>query len=174
MCELCPRATYADEVGSTQCSTCSFGLSSPIGSSSLTNCSLDASYVPFPATFPAFSATDTNLATQNTVDQTGINMCGGYTARFSSCVADGESASGYYNNLRLYNAAGTQVAAGGVGINNNYGASLTYAFTGACQTYVFKQGCWSTVSCAGTVAIIVTGAQPAISSSFRSRSIFIM
>jgi hypothetical protein len=132
---------------------------------------MDASYFAYPAKFPAFSATNTNNAQQNTVD-VAIGVCGGYTAKFGSCIANGGSASGY-NNIRLYNAADTQVAAGGLGLysaggnfcnSDNHGAWFTHAFTGACQTYVVKQGCYYSYSCSGTVAITVTGACAATSS----------
>ena len=93
-----------------------------------------------------------------------FKVCGGYTVKFSSCSQDGGSVSDYnYNALRLYNAAGTQLAAGGRDITGyscwtNGGAWLTYAFTGACQTFVLKQGCSGGDACTAAVALVVTGA----------------
>ena len=121
------------------------------------------------ATFPvqtAFSATNTNFAQQNTVD-VNITGCVGYAVKFSSCNTDGGSAAGSNrNNYRLYNAAGTAVAVGGQGINNQYcnadlwGAYITYVFAGtagSCQTHTFKQGCHEGYACSGFVNILVTG-----------------
>ena len=172
MCSPCPRNTYSDDLaGSAQCTVCTpFGFSSPVGS---TDCSIDASYWPYPATFPAYSAIN-----GYTVYET-IGVCGGYTLYFSSCGKDGgsntgsDSNNGVYSNLWLYdvNAAGTQqLAAGGDGLSNNGndnicdnagyggGAYFTYAFTGPCKTYVIAQGCAFGDSCGGTVAIHVKGA----------------
>ena len=113
----------------------------------------------FPRT--SYSATSTNYAQQSTVD-VFVKACGGYTARFSSCSADGGSASGGRNSFRLYNSGGTQVAGYGVSNygncnGNGYGFFFSYAFTGACQTYVFKQGCEWYNSCSGTAAVVMTG-----------------
>ena len=99
--------------------------------------------------FPYYSASNTNSATQNTVDQT-IYMCSGSTVTFDLCGCSGDT------YLRLYNTAGSQAA-----YDDDSGCGLCSAFsyyTGAeaCQTYVLKQGCYDSGSCGGTVAVTVT------------------
>ncbi len=123
------------------------------------------------STFPvssSFSASNTIDATGNTMDIT-FTVCGGYSAYFSSCNADGGSASGSYNIIRLFDGMNAEVASGGIVINGGscssggFGAFFAYSFPGAadaCQTYRLAQGCSGSDACAGTVKISVTGALP--------------
>ena len=156
-CTPCPRGTYNDNIRDViECAVCPIpGIGSPEGSS---NCFYQEDYIPFPSPLPAFSASNTDYARQNTVDQ-DIYGCPGIRLKMSSCPADGGSASYGYNNIRLYNSAGSQVAAGGwpIGSYCGYGAYFSITFTEPCQTYTLKQGCYDYYSCSGTVAIVIEG-----------------
>ena len=154
----CPEATYA--VHPNQCVACSRGLWSPVGSTGVSSCT--AFFLPTGGLLPPFSGTNTNSATINSEDEP-ITVCPGVTLKFSSCSEDGGSTidNHYYSyiNLRLYNEGGVQVTAGGYNLGAwcGYGASMTYTFTQPCQTYKIRQGCYSSYSCSGRVAIVVTG-----------------
>ena len=76
----------------------------------------------------------------------------------STCTSDGGANAGFVNYLRLMNGAGSQVASA---VNScEFGARITYVFTGACQTYVVKQGCYLEGSCSGTVSLTITSENP--------------
>jgi hypothetical protein len=164
----CPTGTYA--VAPSSCESCPTFVWSPVGSTNVSACSSGSLYLPSRTPFLYYSAIDTDYARRYTIDQT-FTGCAGYTMKFSSCSVDGGSASGYYNNLRLYNAAGSEIAVGGYGIGLycSNGAYFTYTFTEACQTYTLKQGCKDSDSCVGQVAISLIGKPVEIYVMIRTR-----
>ncbi|WPB82345.1 Ig-like domain-containing protein [Archangium violaceum] len=97
-----------------------------------------------------YSASNTNSAQQNTVNQT-IALTAGQTLTLGTCGVSGASFSGD-TYLRLYNPSGTQVAynddaCGGVGSNFTYTVP-----SGASGNYQLRAGCYSSGSCSGSVA----------------------
>ena len=108
--------------------------------------------VPIPSSFPAFTATNTNSARQNTVDE-DIFACPGTTVTFSLCSATGASCSGD-TYLRLYDDSGAEIATN----DDSCGlcSSLTKTFTAPCQTYTLAQGCYGSGSCGGAAVLTVS------------------
>jgi V8-like Glu-specific endopeptidase len=96
----------------------------------------------------SYSASNTNSAQQNTVNQS-VTVNAGQTLTLGTCGVTGGSFTGD-TYLRLFGPAATQVAAnddacGGVGSNLSYTATTT-------GTYQIRGGCYSSGSCTGTVA----------------------
>ena len=99
-----------------------------------------------------FSATSTNSAQQNTVNQ-DVSAAAGQVIDVGTCGVAGASATGD-TYLRLYGPAGSQVA------SNDDSCSLASRITytvpaGAGGTYQIRVGCYSNNSCSGTVAYTV-------------------
>merc|ERR1719329_1242037 len=95
-------------------------------------------FVPIPAFFPAYNASDTSSAQQKTVDEE-LFVCPGAGA----CSRD--------TYMRLLDASGSEIA-----FNDDFCgvcSSITMNFNASCQTYTVKQGCFGSTSCGGTVAI---------------------
>ena len=95
-----------------------------------------------------FTATNTNSAQQNTVNQ-NVTVNAGQSITLGTCGVTGGTFTGD-TYLRLYNSAGTQVssnddACGGRGSNLSYTATAT-------GTFQIRAGCYTTGSCSGTVA----------------------
>ena len=113
--------------------------------------------VPIPSSFPAFTATNTNSARQNTVDE-DIFACPGTTVTFSLCSATGASCSGD-TYLRLYDNSGAEVAKNDDGDDASCGScsSITRTFTAPCQKYTLAQGCFYNDSCGGAAVLTVSG-----------------
>ena len=96
----------------------------------------------------SYSATNTNSAQQNTVNQS-VTINAGQTITLGTCGVTGGSFTGD-TYLRLFGPSATQVAAnddacGGRGSNLSYTATAT-------GTYQIRGGCYSSGSCTGTVA----------------------
>jgi vibriolysin len=96
----------------------------------------------------AYSATNTNSAQQNTVNQS-ITMSAGQSVTLGTCGIAGSAFTGD-TYLRLSGPAATEVssnddACGGLG------SSLTYTAT-ASGTFQIRGGCYAATSCTGTVA----------------------
>lgn len=96
----------------------------------------------------SFSASNTNSARQNTVDQY-VWIQTGRKITVGTCGLVGSSASGD-TYLRIHDSNGLQVAAnddacGGLGSNLSYTSSAYVA-------YRIRAGCYSSGSCSGTVA----------------------
>ena len=102
-----------------------------------------------PSSLPPFSASGTNNALENTAIEV-IYICPGPTLTFSTCSSEGGSCSGDIY-LRLYDASNVNIASNDDSCN--YCSSITYTFTAPCQNYQLYQGCYSTGSCSGQVAI---------------------
>jgi Zn-dependent metalloprotease len=95
-----------------------------------------------------FSATNTNSAQQNTVNQ-AITANAGQTITVATCGAVGSSFTGD-TYLRLFGPAATQVssnddACGGLG------SSITFV-AAATGSYSIRAGCFAATTCSGTVA----------------------
>jgi hypothetical protein len=98
--------------------------------------------------FP-FSASNTNNAQQNTVNQ-NIAVAEGKTLTVSTCTALGGSASGD-TYLRIYSASGALLASNDDACNT--ASTVSYKVpAGAGGTYQVRAGCYSTGSCSGTAA----------------------
>ncbi len=95
-----------------------------------------------------YSAASTNNAQQNTVNQS-VTLNAGQSITLGTCGVAGSSASGD-TYLRLFGPALTQVASNDDACGGA-GSSLTYTAT-ATGTYQIRAGCYSNVSCSGTVA----------------------
>jgi len=109
-------------------------------------------FVPIPAFFPAYTASDTSSAQQKTVDEE-LFVCPGTTLTFSMCGAAGACNGDTY--MRLLDASGSEIA-----LNDDtcgVCSSITMKFNAPCQTYTVKQGCFGSSSCGGTVAIACEG-----------------
>jgi hypothetical protein len=99
-----------------------------------------------------YSATNTNSALQNTTNR-NVTLAAGQTINAGTCTVAGASGSGD-TYLRLYDAAGTQVA------YNDDSCSLLSYFSyvvpaGKGGTYQIRAGCYGSGSCSGTVAYTV-------------------
>ncbi len=97
-----------------------------------------------------FSATNTNSAQQNTVNQE-LTVTAGQTLHVGTCGVAGASATGD-TYLRLFNAAGTQVALNDDGCG---GSTSKIAYTvpaGAGGKYTVRVGCYGNTSCGGKLA----------------------
>ncbi|HWO24609.1 MAG TPA: serine protease [Kofleriaceae bacterium] len=95
-----------------------------------------------------FTATNTNGAQQNTVNQ-NVTVNAGQSITLGTCnVAGGNFSGDTY--LRLYGPAGTQVSSNDDACGGR-GSNLTYTAT-ATGSYQIRAGCYSSTSCSGTVA----------------------
>lgn len=101
----------------------------------------------------AFSATGTNNATTNTVNQ-AIYLLAGETLTVGTCGLTGASATGD-TNMRLFGLTGAQVAAN----DDSCGllSKITYVAP-ATGTYQVRVGCFANNPCNGTVAYTISGA----------------
>ncbi|HWU86235.1 MAG TPA: serine protease [Kofleriaceae bacterium] len=95
----------------------------------------------------SYSATNTNSAQQNTVNQ-NVTLSAGQKITLGTCGLTGASSSGD-TYLRLFDPSATQAAAnddacGGTGSNLSFTATVT-------GTYQIRGGCYSSTSCSGTV-----------------------
>jgi hypothetical protein len=98
-----------------------------------------------------YSATNTNSATQNTVN-VDIPMVAGQTLSIGTCGVPGASGSGD-TLLRLFDAFNTQVAAN----DDSCGLLSFFAFTATTTgVYQVRAGCFSSNSCSGTVAFTLS------------------
>ncbi|XXF75616.1 serine protease [Myxococcaceae bacterium GXIMD 01537] len=95
-----------------------------------------------------FSATNTNSAQQNTINQ-NITAAAGQTVTVATCGVTGASFTGD-TYLRLHNAAGTSLATNDDACGGR-GSSITYSVTTA-GTLQIRAGCYSSGTCSGTVA----------------------
>ncbi|MBK7533921.1 MAG: S8 family serine peptidase [Myxococcales bacterium] len=96
----------------------------------------------------SYSATNTNSAQQNTVNQ-AVTLAAGQTIVLGTCGVTGGTFTGD-TWLRLANPSGTQVgsnddACGGRGSNLSYTATVA-------GTFQIRGGCYAAGSCTGTVA----------------------
>jgi hypothetical protein len=100
----------------------------------------------------SYSATDTNSATQNTVNF-DIVIVAGQTLAIGTCGLPGASGSGD-TFLRLFDASNTEVAA-----NDDACGVLTFFTFVATTTGTFqvRAGCFASGSCSGTVAFTLNG-----------------
>jgi Trypsin-like peptidase domain/Bacterial pre-peptidase C-terminal domain len=96
----------------------------------------------------SFTASNTNNAQQNTVNQ-NVTVNAGQSITLGTCGVTGGNFSGD-TYLRLYGPSGTQVGSNDDGCGGR-GSNLTYTAT-ATGTYQIRAGCYSTTSCSGTVA----------------------
>ena len=125
---------------------------SPVGSSSVLDCALQTDLAIYPAQFSPFTASITNSAQQNTIDE-DMYFCVGYEIILSTCPEYGGTNADSVNYLRLLDASGVQITEA---FNDcDLGATLTYAFTETCQKYTFRQGCFLDASCGGTASLII-------------------
>jgi hypothetical protein len=97
-----------------------------------------------------FSATNTNSAQQNTVNQT-VALTAGQTIQLGTCTVPGSSGTGD-TFLRLFNPSGVEVAS-----NDDSCGTLSFASHAATVSgnFTIRAGCFSTGSCSGTVAFTV-------------------
>ncbi len=101
--------------------------------------------------FFSYSASNTNSATQNTVNRS-ITLAAGQTIQVTTCSnrIPGASANGD-TYLRLYSPSNSEVASN----DDNCGSLASYlSYTvppGGGGTYVIRAGCFSSGSCSGTV-----------------------
>jgi V8-like Glu-specific endopeptidase len=103
---------------------------------------------PPPGSSYNFSASNTNSAQQNTVNQS-VTLSAGQTITLGTCGVTGGTASGD-TYLRLFGPSATQVAANDDGCGGT-ASNLSYTATAA-GTYQIRAGCYSNNSCSGTVA----------------------
>ncbi len=95
-----------------------------------------------------FSASNTNNAQQNTVNQ-NVTLAVGQKITLGTCGVTGGTFTGD-TYLRFYNAGGTQLASNDDACGGT-GSQLTYTATAA-GTFQIRAGCYSSNSCSGTVA----------------------
>ncbi|HMG55352.1 MAG TPA: hypothetical protein VK601_17765 [Kofleriaceae bacterium] len=100
----------------------------------------------------SYSATNTNSATQNTVN-VDISIVAGQTLSIGTCGVSGASGSGD-TFLRLFDASNTQVAANDDACGLLSFLTFTATTTGTFQVHA---GCFSSDSCSGTVAFTLSG-----------------
>jgi len=100
----------------------------------------------------SYSASNTNSATQNTVN-VDIPMVAGQTLSIGTCGVEGASGIGD-TYLRLFNASSTEVAS-----NDDACGVLSFlAFTATITgTYQVRAGCFAGNGCSGTVAFTLSG-----------------
>jgi hypothetical protein len=96
----------------------------------------------------SYSASNTNSAQQNTVNQS-ITATAGQTITVGTCGMTGATFSGD-TWLRLYGTSATQVASNDDACSG-VGSKLTFTAT-TTGTYQIRAGCYSNNSCSGTVA----------------------
>jgi len=100
----------------------------------------------------SYSATNTNSATQNTVNF-DIPIVAGQILSIGTCGVAGASGSGD-TFLRLFDASNTQVAAN----DDACGVLTFFTFTATTTgTFQVRAGCFSNTSCNGTVAFTLSG-----------------
>ena len=100
----------------------------------------------------SYSASDTNSATQNTVNL-DISMTAGQTLSIGTCGVAGASGVGD-TYLRLFDASNVNVAAN----DDACGVLSFFAFTAPITgVYQVRAGCFSFNSCSGTVAYTLSG-----------------
>jgi V8-like Glu-specific endopeptidase len=97
-----------------------------------------------------YSASNTNSAQQNTVNQ-NVTINAGQTIQFGTCTVPGSSGTGD-TFLRLFNPSGVQVASNDDSCGTLSFASHTATVSG---TFQIRAGCFSSNSCSGTVAFTV-------------------
>ncbi len=95
----------------------------------------------------SYSATNTNSAQQNTVNQT-VTLAAGKTITLGTCGLTGATFTGD-TYLRFFGPAGTSVATNDDACGG-LGSQITYTATTA-GTYTIRGGCYSSGSCTGTV-----------------------
>jgi hypothetical protein len=99
-----------------------------------------------------FTASNTNSATKNTTNRS-VTLAAGQTIDMGTCTVLGSTGQGD-TYLRLFNAAGQQVAA-----NDDACDVLSYMRyvvpAGKGGTYQIRSGCYGAESCSGTVAYTV-------------------
>lgn len=95
-----------------------------------------------------FTATNTNSAQQNTVNQS-VTINAGQSITLGTCGVTGSNFSGD-TYLRLFGPSATQVASNDDACGGR-GSNLTFTAT-ATGTYQIRAGCYSTGSCSGTAA----------------------
>jgi hypothetical protein len=128
-----PDGTTCNGVGVCAAGTCSGGAGPSSGSFS-------------------YSATNTNSATQNTVNF-DIPMVAGQILTIGTCGLSGASGNGD-TFLRLFDASNTQVAAN----DDACGVLSSFTFTATTTgTFQVRAGCFSANSCNGTVAFTLSG-----------------
>jgi V8-like Glu-specific endopeptidase len=96
----------------------------------------------------SYSATNTNSAAQNTVNQS-VTLNAGQSITLGTCGVTGSSFTGD-TYLRLFGPAATQVASNDDACGGR-GSNLTFTAT-ATGSYQIRGGCYSSGSCNGTVA----------------------
>jgi Zn-dependent metalloprotease len=98
----------------------------------------------------SYSASNTNSAQQNTVNQ-NVTLSAGQSIQFGTCTVPGSSGTGD-TFLRLFNPSGVQVAS-----NDDSCGVLSFASHAATTsgTFQIRAGCYSSNSCSGTVAYTV-------------------
>ncbi|MBN1209360.1 MAG: trypsin-like peptidase domain-containing protein [Myxococcaceae bacterium] len=96
----------------------------------------------------SFSASNTNSAQQNTVNQ-NVTLAAGQQITLGTCGVTGSAFTGD-TYLRLYTSAGSQVASNDDACSGR-GSNLSYTATSG-GTFQIRAGCYSTGSCTGTVA----------------------
>ncbi len=94
----------------------------------------------------SYSATNTNSAQQNTVNQS-VTLAAGQKMTLGTCGMTGSAFTGD-TYLRVYSSAGTQVASNDDACGGR-GSQLTYTATTA-GTFQIRGGCYSSGSCTGT------------------------
>lgn len=106
-----------------------------------------------PSSCPAFTASDTDSANQNTV-ACPVTVCPGTQLTFETCNGDRKSCVGD-TFLRLTDGSGNELASN----DDNCGlcSGVTYEFTASCQEYILNQGCFEDGTCGGTTAIVTHG-----------------
>ncbi|WP_426754839.1 trypsin-like serine peptidase [Myxococcus sp. Y35] len=105
-----------------------------------------------PATSGTFnySAVNTSSARQNTTNE-DVTLTAGQRISFGTCNVAGASGTGD-SFIRLYNAAGAQVASNDDGNGCGSLSHATYTVpAGAGGTYQIRAGCYGNTSCSGTV-----------------------
>ena len=102
---------------------------------------------------PTYTASNTDSARKNTVGKSFIvcpedNVLKRFI--FTHCSDGGYCKGDSY--LRLYDSVGNQIASN----DDSCGlcSRITHTFTGACQIYTLKQGCYSSGTCTATTSII--------------------
>lgn len=100
-----------------------------------------------------YSVADTASATQNTVNW-DLHLLAGQTLTIGTCGVDGASGSGD-TYLRLLGPTATEVASNDQACYSAL-SKLTYTVpAGASGVYQVRAGCYSSVSCGGTVAWVI-------------------
>ncbi|MCP3104382.1 serine protease [Myxococcus sp. K15C18031901] len=111
----------------------------------------------------AYSASNTNSASINTVNKT-VALTAGQKITVGTCGVTGASVTGD-SYLRFFGPAGTELASNDDECGGN-GSKLSYTATAA-GNYEIRAGCYSTGACSGTVAwVIETGTTNPTSGSF--------